>query len=218
MYLVAIAGISLLCLYNYSYLSGDSISKNNTEITHKIDEDTSNDESEEWDGKQNEPYKTYAEVVKSKPLKEMEPPKSRPLKEMEPPKSRPLNERKPPKVRRVEIAKITQGEKREIERLPIPREGIEGKWTPTRYFTKNQSFGYFFCTKCNKLWMSSRAQPYYEQGCKQCKRYYYPKYMWVNTDTKKYNRDKKYLTDNGKNHREDLCRACQRGFCTIRGF
>lgn len=97
-------------------------------------------------------------------------------------------------------------------------------------------YGYFRCTKCNKLWESSlvycRAgtdDPVYQQDCKACNTACFPcrveKIVCSKCGrtecicTKEDLEDKKRHTDPNKPHRSDLCHRCRAGLkCTKRDY
>ena len=79
---------------------------------------------------------------------------------------------------------------------------------------KGSSFGYFRCESCHKTWMSARSKKEFTQACKACNGYYLPAYLWQN-DSNNYEKKEKALVNNLKNHRSDLCEACQKGRCYL---
>ena len=67
----------------------------------------------------------------------------------------------------------------------IPYAGCEGNWVEAKsYPSSSQTFGYFWCGRCQKTWMSAYSRKGYKQGCKICESYFYPAYLWVNDHKK----------------------------------
>lgn len=99
--------------------------------------------------------------------------------------------------------------------LPVPVD-TPGEWVPRKKFQGQKSFGWFTCNKCDKSWMSAHAYKEYQQGCKKCKLYTHPRFMWVNKDTKDEDdedEERKVLSSK-KPHMQKLCKACEAGVCT----
>lgn len=94
-----------------------------------------------------------------------------------------------------------------------PYEGCTGEWIERRNYYGGKSFGYFSCGDCHKTWMSAHSKKEFEQGCKDCGRYFFPLYLWQNDFNG--HRKEKGLEDNGKPHISHLCKACQMGVCVL---
>jgi len=94
--------------------------------------------------------------------------------------------------------------------LPLPYEGVSGRWVASKDFKQQTSFGFYMCCGCNKRWMSAYANVEYGQQCKKCKANCKPFAMWVNSKQKL---DGKSITDNKVNHQKNLCEACRLGVC-----
>ena len=96
-----------------------------------------------------------------------------------------------------------------MDDLNPPFSDAQGHWVRRAEYKKpHGSFGYFFCTQCNKRWMSAYAQKELRQGCKDCNVYVKPRFLWLN-----HNKNDKSTKNNDKPHLQHLCEACKAGIC-----
>ena len=96
-----------------------------------------------------------------------------------------------------------------------PFDGAEGRWVDVDDFHGKKSFGYFRCP-CAAWWYSAHAQRYFKQGCKTCRRWKRPLYMWVNAV---HGRAEEHESGEKGPHLSALCGACKVGACsTVMGF
>lgn len=113
-------------------------------------------------------------------------------------------------------------ERKFISELKPPYRGLKGKWIRCSELGDREvlkSFGIFICTGCKKLWFSAHAISIYKQACKECtKTFVLPRYMWKNDKDEEKHIDDDSKTDRkrskNRNHRKELCQACQEGKCT----
>jgi hypothetical protein len=92
---------------------------------------------------------------------------------------------------------------------------LSGHWVERKGFKGKKSFGYFSCYVCagknQSSWLSAHAFKTFRQGCKRCKTYVLPIYMWVNAENTP--RNTIVQDDELKPHKSELCEACQLGIC-----
>ena len=99
---------------------------------------------------------------------------------------------------------------RQAAGLYPPFDGATGRWElHSNCDTSMKSFSYFECA-CGKRWVSAHGFARFRQGCKQCDTETFPKFMWINADTK---HKTPTTTEEDGPHDQQRCEACRSGQC-----